>query len=186
MLTNMLLPLFLVLLHLPFSFFAWFRFESSDKDEDNHGDGYESEFSYGSDLYKDDEDRDRLAAMTELEREMELAERGEKRDTWLALRKSRGARQAESSRPRERGHRDLGPPSSRMRSSVKESTRSKKESALHELVARRQRAQDPGLQQKRRDSGPVSRSKEAGSPQRRKARESVSYRYVSWFIMLQC
>ncbi|KAH8946808.1 hypothetical protein BDL97_11G006200 [Sphagnum fallax] len=151
------------------------RFESSDKDEDNHGDGYESEFSYGSDLYKDDEDRDRLAAMTELEREMELAERGEKRDTWLALRKSRGARQAESSRPRERGHRDLGPPSSRMRSSVKESTRSKKESALHELVARRQRAQDPGLQQKRRDSGPVSRSKEAGSPQRRKARESVSY-----------
>jgi RNA polymerase-associated protein RTF1 len=48
-------------------------FESLDKDKDNHGDGYKSEFSYGSDLYKDDEDRDRLAAMIELEREMELA-----------------------------------------------------------------------------------------------------------------
>jgi len=48
-------------------------FESLDKDKDNHGDGYKSEFSYGSDLYKDDEDRDRLAAMIELEQEMELA-----------------------------------------------------------------------------------------------------------------
>jgi hypothetical protein len=48
-------------------------FESLDKDKDNHGDGYRHKFLYGSDLYKDDEDRDRLAAMIELEREMELA-----------------------------------------------------------------------------------------------------------------
>jgi hypothetical protein len=34
--------------------------------------------------------------------------------------------------------------------------RSKKESAVHELVARRQRAQDPGLQRNCQDSGPVS------------------------------
>jgi hypothetical protein len=53
--------------------FFWVRFESLDKDKDNHGDGYRHKFLYGSDLYKDDEDRDRLAAMIELEREMELA-----------------------------------------------------------------------------------------------------------------
>jgi hypothetical protein len=59
-------------LNLYLAFFG-FRFESLDKDKDNHGDGYKSEFSYGSDLYKDDEDRDRLTAMIELEQEMELA-----------------------------------------------------------------------------------------------------------------
>lgn len=42
----------------------------------------EAEFSdeFGSDLYGDDEDRARLEAMTELEREMILADRAEKRD----------------------------------------------------------------------------------------------------------
>ncbi len=60
--------------HLTYTLhFFGFRFEFLDKDKDNHGDGYRSEFLYGSDLYKDDEDKDRLAAMIELEREMELA-----------------------------------------------------------------------------------------------------------------
>ncbi len=48
---------------------------------------------------------------------------------------------------------------------------------MHELVARRQRAQDPGLQRKCQDSGPVSScGKDAESPRRCKAHESVSYR----------
>ncbi len=91
--------------HLTYTLhFFGFRFESLDKDKDNHGDGYKSEFSNGSDLYKDDEDRDRLAAMVELEQEMELAKWGEKQDTRLALRKCQGAQQqTESSRPRARG-----------------------------------------------------------------------------------
>jgi hypothetical protein len=63
---------FFVFLGDDFHFFE-FRFETLDKSKDNHGDGYKSEFSYGSDLYKDYEDRDRLAAMIELEQEMELA-----------------------------------------------------------------------------------------------------------------
>lgn len=152
-------------------------FESSDKDGEDgpRDDGYNSEFSYGSDLYKDEEDRQNLAQMTELEREMELAERSEKRDTWLALRKSRGNRQAEASRPSHRRERDLGPPSSRMRSSVREGTRSKKENALNELVARRQKAQEPSSLRKRRDSG-LTPSREAHSPGRKKPRESLSYR----------
>lgn len=44
--------------------------ESSDEDDDG----------YGDDLYGDDEDRARLAAMNEMEREMELFERSEARD----------------------------------------------------------------------------------------------------------
>lgn len=155
-------------------------FESSDKDGEDgpRDDGYNSEFSYGSDLYKDEEDRQNLAQMTELEREMELAERSDKRDTWLALRKSRGNRQAEASSRGPSHHRrekDLGPPSSRMRSSVREGTRSKKENALNELVARRQKAQEPSSLRKRRDSG-LTPSRETHSPGRKKPRESLSYR----------
>ena len=44
--------------------------EASDEDDDG----------YGSDLMGNDEDRARLAAMTEMEREMELFERSEARD----------------------------------------------------------------------------------------------------------
>lgn len=46
--------------------------EAEAPDEDDDG--------YGSDLMGDDEDRARLAAMTEMEREMELFERSEARD----------------------------------------------------------------------------------------------------------
>lgn len=170
-----------MLFRVVYCVFRVIRFESSDKDGEDggHGDGYNSEFSYGSDLYKDEEDRQNLAAMTELQREMELAERSEKRDTWLALRKSRGGRQAESSRPRDRRDRDVGPPSSRMRSSVREVTRSKKENALSELVARRQRAQDPGLQRRRRDAGLKRRDREAASPGMQKTHGSPSFRCAS-------
>lgn len=42
-------------------------------DDDEYGDGY------GSDLMGDDTDRARLAAMTELDREMELLERSDRR-----------------------------------------------------------------------------------------------------------
>lgn len=150
------------------------RFEK-DGDDGARDDGYNSEFSYGSDLYRDEEDRHNLAQMTELEREMELADRSEKRDTWLALRKSRGNRQAEFSTPNHRRERDLGPPSSRMRSSVREGTRSKKENALNELVARRQKAQDPSSLRKRgRDSG-MTPSREAHSPGRKKPSQSMSF-----------
>lgn len=44
-----------------------------ESDSEEYGDGY------GSDLMGDDADRARLAAMTELDREMELLERGDKR-----------------------------------------------------------------------------------------------------------
>ena len=164
------------------NFYLFFpcRFETSDKDGEDgtRDDGYNSEFSYGSDLYRDEEDRQALAKLSEFEREYELAERSEKRDTWLALRKSRVGRQAEASRPPHRRERDLGPPSSRMRSSVREGTRSKKETALHELVARRQKAQDPSSQRRRRESGMTAQDRETESPGSKKPGESMSFRCV--------
>ncbi|BBM98870.1 RNA polymerase-associated protein RTF1 [Marchantia polymorpha subsp. ruderalis] len=139
------------------------RFDSAEKDGDEgERDGYESDISFGSDLYKDDEDRARLAAMTELDREMILHDRAEARDNHK-MRKDAGARhnrvQNKAAKPRER---DVGPPSSRIRSSFRESRetpRTSKENALHELVQRRQRAQDPELQKKNRDT-PASASRE--------------------------
>lgn len=50
------------------------RPQPEEEEEEGDDDGY------GSDLYVDDEDRDRLQAMTELDREMILADRAEKRD----------------------------------------------------------------------------------------------------------
>ncbi|XP_002989964.2 protein RTF1 homolog [Selaginella moellendorffii] len=106
------------------------RFDGGDRDE-----GSGSDLSFGSDLYKDDEDKRKLEAMTELEREMILHERSEKRDNY-SLKKSTEARIAEEERKRD------GPPSSRMRSSGRETTKTSKTNALSELVAKRQRSQD--------------------------------------------
>ncbi|KAL2650168.1 hypothetical protein R1flu_018296 [Riccia fluitans] len=139
------------------------RFDSADKDgEEGERDGYESDISFGSDLYKDEEDRARLAAMTELDREMILADRAEARDNHK-MRKDAGARhnQSQNNKPIKSREKDVGPPSSRIRSSFRESsTRTSKENALHELVQRRQRAQDPDSQRKRDNSASASREKD--------------------------
>ncbi|GLJ12830.1 hypothetical protein SUGI_0198560 [Cryptomeria japonica] len=146
------------------------RFDSGEKDDDgDHIDDSDSDgLSFGSDLYKDDEDRERLRKMSELDREMILAERAEVRDNFL-MRKRAEARQNET---RNQRGKDIGPPSSRMRSSVK-STRSVKENALNELVARRQKAQDSDVQRKRRDTAGSSRGRDS-SPDRRKSHASPS------------
>jgi RNA polymerase-associated protein RTF1 len=144
------------------------RFDSGDKDDDDRGrrDDSDSELSIGSDLYKDDEDREQLGKMSELDRELILAERAEARDNYLMRKR---ARQNEI---RNQQRKETGPPSSRMRSSVK-STRSVKENALSELVARRQKAQDSDMQRKRRDSTGSSRGRDS-SPGRKKSHASPS------------
>lgn len=93
--------------------------------------------------------------MTELDREMILHDRAEARDNFK-MRVKAGLRhkqmQVKTSQPRER---DVGPPSSRMRSSVREpreAPRTAKDNALNELVARRMKTQDPDYQRKNRDA----------------------------------
>lgn len=144
------------------------RFDSGDNDDDDRGrrDDSDSELSIGSDLYKDDEDREQLGKMSELDRELILAERAEARDNYLMRKR---ARQNEI---RNQQRKETGPPSSRMRSSVK-STRSVKENALSELVARRQKAQDSDIQRKRRDNTGSSKGRDS-SPGRRKSHASPS------------
>lgn len=56
------------------------RQESEEEDAYDDGDDDPDETGYGSDLYIDEEDRRKLESMTELEREMILAERAEERD----------------------------------------------------------------------------------------------------------
>ncbi|KAL3701897.1 hypothetical protein R1sor_019919 [Riccia sorocarpa] len=152
------------------------RFDSADKDgEEGERDGYESDISFGSDLYKDEEDRARLAAMTELDRELILHDRAEARDNHK-MRKDAGARHNQSqSKPVKSRERDVGPPSSRIRSSFRESsTRTSKENALHELVQRRQRAQDPDSQRKRDTSTSASREKDRRTSSRKARNRSYS------------
>lgn len=52
--------------------------EEEEEEGERKEDGYDSELSFGEDLFKDDEDCAKLMAMTELEREMLLAERSER------------------------------------------------------------------------------------------------------------
>lgn len=138
------------------------RFDDADKDEDEAG--YDSDLSFGSDLYKNEEDRARLADMTELEREMILHDRAELRDNFM-MRKRAGARQKkDNSKQRDR---DTAPPSSRVRSSARDSSKSVKQNALHALVAKRQKAHDSDQRRRRVVKEP--------SPSRRKSRDSSSF-----------
>ena len=88
----------------------------------------ESEDPYGSDYMGDDEDRARLAAMKELDRELVLAERAERR---LDARQRRELR--EEMRAREAKKRGKAAPRGRAPTADKEAKRA----ALQELAARR-------------------------------------------------
>eukprot|EP00850_Spirogloea_muscicola_P021862 SM000265S09783 [mRNA] locus=s265:58830:63153:- [translate_table: standard] len=126
----------------------------NDSDDSARKGSSDSDLSFGSDLYKSKEDKRKLMAMTELEREMILAERAEQREQLLTtkrLQKAAEKKEAERAREREqeleqeheeRDQEPPPPPVSRGRALARGDTpRTAKESALHELVARRQRSQ---------------------------------------------
>ena len=93
------------------------------------GDGSQSEEDeYGSDYMGDDEDRARLATMNELDRELVIAERAEKRQEAKQRRELR-----EEMRAREAKQRGKAPPRGRAPTADKEAKRA----ALQELAARR-------------------------------------------------
>ncbi|CAN6469764.1 unnamed protein product [Victoria cruziana] len=126
--------------------------ERGSKDEDHIDDddsGRDSDSdSVGSDLYKDDDDREKLSKMTELEREMILADRAESRDDILKKKKA-GAWQADK---KSRATKEAAPPPPRGRTTMSKPGKSEYKDALVELAARR-KAQDTGNQRKKRDSG---------------------------------
>ncbi|KAK1306446.1 hypothetical protein QJS10_CPA10g00636 [Acorus calamus] len=119
--------------------------DRSDDDSRGGGSGDDSDSSIpsiGSDLYKDDEDREALMRMTELDREMILAERGAKRDDYRLKKKARASSKLEKKPARSR--KETPPPlSTRGRSSLKSDRSAAKNDALNEIRVKRMRHQDP-------------------------------------------
>uniref|UniRef100_A0A803LZS8 Plus3 domain-containing protein n=1 Tax=Chenopodium quinoa TaxID=63459 RepID=A0A803LZS8_CHEQI len=119
--------------------------------------GYSSDSDVGSDLYKDENDREELSKLTELEREMILSDRAAKIDD-RKLHKQMRSRL--SSDKKSQSAKDISPPASSrgVRSSIRYADRSAaKADALKELKARRMKRDPEG--------------KQIGSHERRASRE---------------
>lgn len=125
--------------------------EEGDDAFDRGGDSGDDS-DVGSDLYKDEQDREELAQLSELHREMILSERATKKDDkklqevvrskWGSEKKSQPRKEAPA--PISRG----------VRSSARSADRAAaKDDALNELRAKRLKQQDPVAHQKMRDAG---------------------------------
>ncbi|MBA0598967.1 protein RTF1 homolog [Gossypium raimondii] len=125
------------------------------------------ESDVGDDLYKNEEDRRQLAQLTELEREMILSERADKRGDKKFTEKIRSKR--ENDRP-SRSQRETPPlPSRGVRSSARSADRAAaKDDALNELRAKRLKQQDPEAHRKLRDASRGSSGNRGLSPVKRK------------------
>jgi RNA polymerase-associated protein RTF1 len=124
------------------------RGREDDSGDDNEGDSSE-ESDVGDDLYKDEDDRQKLSEMTELQREMILSDRASKKDDKDFLGKIASKREKEKKTFVSR--RESPPPilSSRVRSSARSADRSAaKDGALNELRAKRLKQQDPEAKRK--------------------------------------
>lgn len=125
-------------------------------DHDEVVSGYDSDSapSVGSDLYKDEVDKEELGKLSELDREMILAERSTKIDDYRLKKKARA-----SSTKMDKSRKESPPPiSSRGRSSIRTDRTAAKTDALNELRAKRMRQQDPDGNRRLRDSGGASGS----------------------------
>ncbi|KAK3139932.1 hypothetical protein QOZ80_5AG0392820 [Eleusine coracana subsp. coracana] len=133
--------------------------EEEDDDGRRSGDDSDSAPSVGSDLYKDEDDKEKLERMSELEREMILAERGTRIDDYKLKKMAR----AKTDKAVTRKDSSPPPPPSRMRSSTRVDRGSATKSALDELRAKRMSRQDPEYRNRFKDLLPQS-----GSPTRRR------------------
>ncbi|KAF6138761.1 hypothetical protein GIB67_040893 [Kingdonia uniflora] len=137
------------------------RLDPSEKDDegDDHEGDSSDESDVGSDLYKDDSDKEQLANMTELEREMILADRAQRRDDQRLTERIRAKQTAKKNKLEKETPRPA-PPTSRVRSSTRSAEKaSAKGDALNELRAKRLKQQVPeGLWKSRvRNSSPIRR-----------------------------
>ncbi|AQK40323.1 Protein RTF1 homolog [Zea mays] len=144
--------------------------DEDDEDEDGRrsgGEDSDSAPSVGSDLYKDEDDKERLENMSELQRELILAERGTRLDDYKLKQRAR----ASSSKTDKVGApKDSSPPPppSRMRSSTRtDKSGSAAKSALDELRAKQRMRQQAPEARRITDLLPHSGSsirRRAGSP----------------------
>lgn len=122
-----------------------------DGPSDHEGDSSE-ESDFGDDLYKNEEDRQKLAGMTEFQREMILAERADKKGDKTFTEKLRSKRENEKTPVSKKETQPL-PASRGVRSSARSADRAAaKDDALNELRAKRMKQQDPAALRKLRDA----------------------------------
>ncbi|XP_013637204.1 PREDICTED: protein RTF1 homolog [Brassica oleracea var. oleracea] len=124
-----------------------------DGTSDREGDSSE-ESDFGDDLYKNEEDRQKLAGMTEFQREMILAERADKKGDKNFTEKLRSKRENEkTTTPVSKKDTQPLPASRGVRSSARSADRAAaKDDALNELRAKRMKQQDPAALKKLRDA----------------------------------
>ncbi|XP_019058310.1 PREDICTED: LOW QUALITY PROTEIN: protein RTF1 homolog [Tarenaya hassleriana] len=141
------------------------RLESSDREdraargEGDFGDGgsdregdSSDESDFGDDLYKNEEDRQKLAGMTEFQREMILAERADKKGDKNFTEKLRSKRENNKTPVSKKETTPLAA-SRGIRTSARSADRAAaKDDALNELRAKRMKQQDPGAHSKLRDA----------------------------------
>ncbi|KAF8114194.1 hypothetical protein N665_0040s0049 [Sinapis alba] len=126
--------------------------EARDGKSDREGDSSE-ESDIGDDLYKNEEDRQKLAGMTEFQREMILAERADKKGDKNFTEKLRSKRENEKTTPVSKKEAQPLPASRGVRSSARSADRAAaKDDALNELRAKRMKQQDPAALRKLRDA----------------------------------
>lgn len=122
-----------------------------DGPSDREGDSSE-ESDFGDDLYKNEEDRQKLAGMTEFQREMILAERADKKGDKNFTEKLRSKRENEKTPVSKKESQPLAA-SRGVRSSARSADRAAaKDDALNELRAKRMKQQDPAALRKLRDA----------------------------------
>ncbi|ESQ29352.1 hypothetical protein EUTSA_v10023338mg [Eutrema salsugineum] len=135
------------------------REDRAARDEAGYGDGpsdregdSSEESDFGDDLYKNEEDRQKLAGMTEFQREMILAERADKKGDKNFTEKLRSKREKEKTPVSKKETQPL-PASRGVRSSARSADRAAaKDDALNELRAKRMKQQEPASLRKLRDA----------------------------------
>lgn len=117
--------------------------DDSNHEEDGYHEGDSDDNSVGSDLYKDEDDRKKLAQMSELQREMILADRASTRSDREMHEKFAKKRKGSPTQTHSRV----------VRSSTRFADRAAaKDDALNEIRAKRMRQQDPEAHRKLRDA----------------------------------
>ncbi|CAN8245066.1 unnamed protein product [Cochlearia groenlandica] len=151
------------------------REDRAARDESGYGDGpsdregdSSDESDFGDDLYKNEEDRQKLAGMTEFQREMILAERADKKGDKSFTEKLRSKRENEKTPVSKKEAKPL-PVSRGVRSSARSADRAAaKDDVLNELRAKRMKQQDPAALRKLRDAPkPGSGSRDFSSNKRK-------------------
>lgn len=143
--------------------------EGDDEDgaSDREGDSSD-ESDVGDDLYKDDDDRRKLAGMSELQREMILSDRASKKNDKHLYESLRAKMDKGKTAPSRKETPPL--PSSRIRSSARSADRAAaKDDALNELRAKRLKQQDPEAHRKLRDASRGNANNRRFSPMKRKS-----------------